>query len=227
MKTRVPALFVFVTIGVVILMYYNSTRLGQHGTSIDRPDDGARMGFASNKNRGSQFPLIHKKSGSKDEGADLGNDSMPLLSDSEVLGRVGSVCNEFREVHELLMRHDVCRTNSKLALRLTFETCADLNNAFTVSQDVLNDIMWAEQSAQSRHLGMGYEMESPTKNPAILRAVSRIEEARKHRLSAVQRLERMGVLLNESERLRILTTDVNDSIGTLQNIIPKVDGLGD
>ena len=216
-----------VFIGVFILVLYNSEWFVKNKKiSIGSQEFIQQKPEISAENRGEKRQPFNRKPVTPHEVDRLETDLSHKISDSEVLERISSVSNEFREVYDLLMHYDICRTNSKMALRLTFETCADLNNASTVAQDVLSDIVWAEQSAQSRHLGAGYEMLSPTNNPSILRAVSRLEEARKHRLMAVQRLERLGIVLTDTERLTILTTDVNDAIGGLRNLIPTIDQIG-
>lgn len=125
------------------------------------------------------------------------------------------------------MGYEVCRTNPELAHRLTFETYADLGNAYTVANNAFLAILWSEQTAQNRQIGSRSEFENPTNNPSILRAVERISEARRHRAMAIERLERFGVSLTGSDRLGLLTTEPKESIWIMEDLIPKVEGLGD
>ena len=114
-----------------------------------------------------------------------------------------------------------------MAHRLTFETYADLGNAYDTATDAFADILWDEQTAQNRHFGSGSEMINPTNSPSIMRAVERISEARRHRAMAIERLERFGITLSGSDRLSLLTTESKESILIMKDLVPRVEGLED
>lgn len=154
-------------------------------------------------------------------------DEPTQLTPLQIVEKVGQQFPQYVEINKILIGYEVCRTNPELAHRLTFETYADLGNAYTVANNAFLAILWSEQTAQNRQIGSGSEFENPTNNPSILRAVERISEARRHRAMAIERLERSGVSLTGSDRLGLLTTEPKESIWIMKDFIPKVEGLGD
>jgi len=145
----------------------------------------------------------------------------------QLVEEVGNQFPKYVEIKKILTGYDVCRTNPELAHRLTFETYADLGNAYNTATDAFSDILWDEQTAQNRHFGSGSEMINPTNSPSIMRAVERISEARRHRAMAIERLERFGITLSGSDRLSLLTTEPKESILIMKDLVPRVEGLED
>ena len=145
----------------------------------------------------------------------------------QLVEEVGNQFPKYVEIKKILTGYDVCRTNPELAHRLTFETYADLGNAYDTATEAFSDILWDEQTAQNRHFGSGSEMINPTNSPSIMRAVERISEARRHRAMAIERLERFGITLSGSDRLSLLTTEPKESILIMKDLVPRVEGLED
>jgi hypothetical protein len=123
----------------------------------------------------------------------------------------------------ILNDYEVCRTNSVLRLRLAALTYSDLRSAFEVATKVREKVWLEEVDLQVSAKKAWQELTPLNENRNLSRHLGELRTARKFRDTALRRIQRMGIDLNDGEIYGLFSVKAEQTINL--DRFPKVPGL--
>lgn len=128
-----------------------------------------------------------------------------------------------RSILMILNDHEVFRTNTAMKLRLAALTYKDMRSAVEVASKA-RERLWSDEVALQVSSKKDWQDLPPlNENRNLSRYLGELRAARGFRDSALRRIQRMGIDLNDGEIFRLFKTEADQEIDL--DRFPKVIGL--
>jgi len=128
-----------------------------------------------------------------------------------------------RAILLILNDHEVSRTNTAMKLRLAALTYRDMRSEVEVASKA-REMLWSEEVALQVSSNKDWQDLPPlNENRNLSRYLGELRSARRFRDSALRRIQRMGIYLNDGEIFRLFKTEADQEIDL--DRFPKVIGL--
>lgn len=162
------------------------------------------------------------------EGTTSINSTMQVTTESWTEKTLSEHINEanngaLRAILLILNDHEVSRTNTAMKLRLAALTYRDMRSAVEVASKA-REMLWSEEVALQVSSNKDWQDLPPlNENRNLSRYLGELRSARRFRDSALRRIQRMGIYLNDGEIFRLFKTEADQEIDL--DRFPKVFGL--